>query len=85
MADDSPSPEEAGGQDLSAALSGPCRHLRNKGMYVYTDGQTGSDAEGDYDATVYWCLRTMKSFGPDDEHVSGTACRLATRTCYEAI
>jgi hypothetical protein len=64
--------------------SSPCCHLRNKGMYVYTDG-TCEDAADDYDGTVYWCLKTMKSFGPDDDMVGGRECRDSSRSCYEPI
>ena len=39
----------------------------------------------DYDSTVYWCLQTMKSFGPDDEMVGGRECRDSSRSCYEPI
>jgi hypothetical protein len=60
----------------------PCRFLRNKGMYVYTDG-SHEDAHGDYDNTIYWCLQTMKDFGPDDEFVGGQECRNPTRSCYQ--
>jgi hypothetical protein len=60
----------------------PCRHLRNKGMYVYTDG-VGREAHPDYDNTIYWCLKTMKEFGPDDDFVGGEECRSPTRSCYE--
>jgi hypothetical protein len=60
----------------------PCRHLRNKGMYVYSDGNGGQSHE-DYDNTIYWCLKTMKDFGPDDEMVAGADCRNPSRTCYE--
>jgi hypothetical protein len=63
-------------------LSVPCRHLRSKGMYVYTDGTNEETAE-DFDSTVYWCLQTMKSFGPDDDMVGGRECRDAARSCYE--
>jgi hypothetical protein len=66
------------------ASAPPCRHLRNKGMYVYTDGEA-DDAHSDYDNTIYWCLLTMKSFGPDDEYVDGRECRCATRSCYEPM
>jgi hypothetical protein len=59
-----------------------CRHLRNKGMYVYNDG-VGADAHADYDNTIYWCLKTMKEFGPDDDLVGGEDCRNSTRSCYE--
>jgi len=65
-------------------LSEPCRHLRSKGMYVYTDGRA-TDAHDDYDNTIYWCLKTMKGFGPDDEYVAGEDCRNASRSCYEPI
>jgi hypothetical protein len=60
----------------------PCRHLRSKGMYVYTDGK-GGQPHDDYDNTIYWCLRTMKEFGPDDETVAGPECQNPSRTCYE--
>jgi hypothetical protein len=60
----------------------PCRHLRNKGMYVYTDGTGGETHEG-YDNTIYWCLRTFKGFGPDDDFVGGAECRDPARSCYE--
>jgi hypothetical protein len=61
----------------------PCRHLRSKGMYVYTDGNEPS--HDDYDNTIYWCLKTMKGFGPDDDAVGGQECRSPGRTCYEAL
>jgi hypothetical protein len=59
----------------------PCRHLRSKGMYVYTDGASGE--EHDDENTVYWCLQTMKGFGPDDALVDGCDCRNPSRSCYE--
>ena len=62
----------------------PCRHLRNKGMYVFTDGTNEDDAD-DFDSAVYWCLQTMKNFGPDDEMVGGRECRDASRSCYEPL
>ena len=67
--------------DPSAPL---CRHLPNKGMYVYTDGLSGGGHEG-YDNSIYWCFKTMNSFGPDDEYVNRDECRCATRTCYQPI
>jgi len=60
----------------------PCRHLRNKGMYVYTDG-SADDGHSDYDNTIYWCLSSMKGFGPDDEFVDAHECRNPSRSCYE--
>ena len=62
----------------------PCRHLRNKAMYVYTGG--GQDEnEDEYDASNYWCFETMKSFGPDDQFVGGRQCRDSSRPCYEPL
>lgn len=60
----------------------PCRHLRNKGMYVYTDG-SGGESHDDYDNSIYWCVKTMKDFGPDDEMVGRADCRDPARPCYE--
>ena len=73
---DSPEP-------LPIVESVPCRHLRSKGMYVYTDGHPGGSPD-DCDNTIYWCLQTMKGFGPDDERVDGPDCRDPNRSCYEA-
>jgi hypothetical protein len=70
-------------QGLPETLA-PCQHLRHKGMYVYTDGQP-RDPHGDYDNTIYWCLKTMKSFGPDDDIVDREGCCKAGRPCYEPI
>jgi hypothetical protein len=65
----------------SSAAAVPCRHLRSKGMYVYTDG-VSTNPHPDYDNTIYWCLKTMKAFGPDDELVDGDDCRRDGRPCY---
>ena len=73
--DEAPQPE--------SPPTAPCRFLRNKGMYVYSDGSGGGHE--DYDNTIYWCLQTQKSFGPDDDYVSGEECRNPSRTCYEAL
>jgi hypothetical protein len=73
---DAPSPDSPPAE----ATASPCRHLRSKGMYVYTDGQT--PAHDDYDNTIYWCLKTMKGFGPDDDMVNGEECRNPARSCY---
>jgi hypothetical protein len=53
-------------------------------MYVYSDGPAeGVDEEDDH--AIYWCLNTMKTFGPDDEMVDGRACRDSSRSCYEPL
>jgi hypothetical protein len=62
----------------------PCCHLRSKGMYVYTDRQT-APSHDDYDNTIYWCLKTMKNFGPDDGLVEGPECSSPGRSCYEPL
>ncbi len=62
----------------------PCRHLRNKGMYVYTDG-FGAQPHDDYDNTPHWCLKTMTQFGPDDDMVDASECRQTGRSCFEPI
>jgi hypothetical protein len=62
----------------------PCRHLRNKGMLVYTDAFS-SDAHGDSGNTIYWCVQTMKGFGPDDDMVCKEDCTLVNRSCYEPL
>ena len=61
----------------------PCRHLRNKGMYVYHGGS--GEPHDDYDNTVYWCVKTMKGYGPDDEMVGRDDCNNPERTCYEPV
>jgi hypothetical protein len=88
MADDpSPSiepeagPEESGSADRSVCA--PCRSLRNKGMYVY-NGEYSNPHE-DYDNTIYWCVKTQKGFGPDDEMVSREDCTNTERVCYEPL
>jgi hypothetical protein len=60
----------------------PCRHLRTKSMYVFTDG-TSQESDDEYDSSAYWCMKTMKDFGPDDDFVSKRDCRSTERTCYE--
>lgn len=74
-------PAEPGSADLPAC--GPCRNLRNKGMYVY-HGEYDTPHE-DYDNTIYWCVRTQKGFGPDDEMVSRDDCIDPERSCYEPL
>lgn len=61
-----------------------CRHLRTKGMYVFTDGV---DLNADYggDDSIYWCLKTMGPVGPDDELVDNQGCSNPGRTCFEEL
>jgi len=73
-------PEDAAPEPPTAE---PCRHLRSKGMYVYTDNP--GDAHDESDTTAYWCLKTLKGFGPDDEAVGRLDCRDPGRSCYESL
>jgi hypothetical protein len=66
-------------------VSAPCRHLRTKGMYVYSDGLAEGLGDEEDDHAVSWCLQTMKNFGPDDDLVGGRACRDPSRSCYEPL
>jgi hypothetical protein len=60
----------------------PCRHLRSKGMYVYTDAS--AEEPSDFDNTIFWCQKTLKDIGPDDGFVGREDCRDPARGCYEA-
>lgn len=75
-----PTPDETPEAPVLVVL---CRHLRSKGMYVYTDGSDHS--HDDYDNTIYWCLQSMKSFGPDDEMVNRDSCGDAARSCHQPV
>jgi hypothetical protein len=68
--------------ELPVVPASPCCRLRSKGMYVYTSGE-GGESHDDYDSSAYWCLKTMKGFGPDDEVVDRPGCSNSARTCYE--
>jgi hypothetical protein len=52
-------------------------------MYVYTDGSR--EVDEDDDTSVYWCLKTMKGFGPDDDIVDRSGCCKPGRPCYEPL
>lgn len=65
--------------------SSPCCQLRHKGMYVYTDGSPSESAHSDYDSTIYWCLKSMTSFGPDDDLVDRESCCNPERPCYQPL
>lgn len=60
----------------------PCRYLRFKGMYVYTD-ESASEDSSDYDNTIFWCQKNLKDIGPDQGFVGREDCRDTSRSCYE--
>jgi hypothetical protein len=51
-------------------------------MYVYTD-DSSTDEPQDYDNTIFWCQKTLRDMGPDDNFVGREDCRETGRTCYE--
>ena len=77
-------PEPEADAPLPEAPTGPrCCHLRSKGMYVFNDAEADEDPYAESGSTAYWCLKTMTSFGPDDEPAAGPDCRNPSRSCYE--
>ena len=86
MTDASPSPDPE--SSPNPVLGPPCRHLRTKGMYVYTDGQNdpnAADDDDDFDTSIYWCMKSMTNIGPDDALVCRPDCRNPERSCYEPL
>ncbi len=65
-------------------LAAPCRHLRTNGMYIFDGDPDGTDGD-EYEPSAFWCLQTMKAFGPDDEFVGRRECRDSGRPCYEPL
>ena len=77
------SPDEAPDASSPSQPGPPCRYLRSKGMYVYTDDASGEEPS-DYDNTIFWCQKTLKDIGPDDGFVGREDCRDPARGCHEA-
>jgi hypothetical protein len=72
-----------GAEERTVAKAGPpCRLLGRNGMFIFTDG-TSNAATDDSDSGAFWCLKTMKGFGPDDDPVGVADCRNPARSCYE--
>jgi len=68
-------------QQLPAEQGERCRSLRCKGMYLnYGLGETERVA-GDGN---FWCAKTQRIFGPDDQLVGDGVCRHSGRSCYES-
>jgi len=77
-------PQDGAADDPGPPRPGPpCRHLRFKGMYVYTD-DSAAEEPLDYDNTIFWCQKTLKDLGPDEGFVGREDCRDPARGCYEA-
>lgn len=59
-----------------------CEHLRHKGMYVLTVVDPDEHKFYDpYDATAYWCTKTMRGLGPDGKAVHRDQCRNGRDCC----
>jgi hypothetical protein len=59
-----------------------CEHLRHKGMYVLTVVDADESKFYDpYDATAYWCIRTMRGLGPDGKPVHADDCQPGRGCC----
>ena len=57
-----------------------CRSLRCKGMYLNYGLPEGERVAGD---GHFWCGKTQRIFGPDDQLVGDDLCRQSGRGCYE--
>jgi hypothetical protein len=59
-----------------------CRSLRTKTAFG-SDGGPGDWKFGDSTTAVYWCLRTMETFGPDGNFCHAHSCG-PHRRCHRA-
>jgi hypothetical protein len=60
-----------------------CRKLRTKMGFGTLEGALHDWREGASSTAVFWCLRTMETWGTDDRPAHATECR-AGRGCFEA-
>ena len=59
-----------------------CDHLRHKGMYVLAVVDPDEHKFYDpYDATAYWCTKTMRGLGPDGKSVHRNHCQSGRECC----
>ena len=59
-----------------------CKSLRSKSSYGVFDDQDEEILELTGSTATYWCLKTMKPFGPDSEVASSSSCS-SERKCFE--
>ena len=63
--------------------AGQCCNLRHKAMYVMAEPDPNESKYFDaYDATSYWCTKTVGRVGPDGRPVHAEDCK-AGRSCCE--
>ena len=58
-----------------------CLSLRCKGMYLNYGLKESERVTGD---GHFWCAKTQRIFGPDDQLVGDGECRHSGRSCYES-
>lgn len=59
-----------------------CLSLRCKGMYLNYGLKESERVAGD---GHFWCAKTQRIYGPDDQLVGDGQCRHGGRSCYESI
>ena len=70
-------------RESRAAVPVVCRKLRTKTAFGTLEGLTRDWREGASSTAVFWCLRTMETWGVDDRPAHASACRRG-RTCFAA-
>lgn len=68
-------------EELKVIQAARCRQLLSKGLYVNAGLPPGEEAAGDGN---FWCGKTQKTYGPDDELCDADTCLNPARSCYEA-
>lgn len=58
-----------------------CRQLLSKGLYINAGLPPGQQAAGDGN---FWCGKTQRIYGPDEELCDNEHCRNPARSCYQA-
>lgn len=60
-----------------------CRKLRTKTAFGTLEGLRADWREGTSSTAVFWCLRTMETWGTDQRPAHACSCREG-RACFEA-
>jgi len=71
------------GEDGRVRLPVVCRMLRTKTAFGTLEGRAYDWREGVSSTAVFWCLRTMETWGVDQGVAHARDCR-AGRSCFEA-
>ena len=72
-----------GGGSPAGGLPGLCVHLRTK-RYYYGSIEEVLEVADLSTPAQFWCLRTMRVVGPDEEFVSPGTCRAGRTCCHPA-